>query len=187
MVVNNKRVWHIYQAQSLQLSKRRKKKWLPERVKRPSEVLAQPNVCWSLDFMSHALTDVWRFCTLHVEDWNRERLGIEADFSLPATRVVILLITLVSRYRVPARIRVDNGPELISKVLQTGARASTSSCTGFSPPIRYKILALSTLMAIFAVSCSVTTSSPAYAKCVNSVSTSSTIIITCGRMRLLTS
>ena len=118
--VNHKRLWRIYQTISLQLGKRRKKKHLPERVKRPLEVPAQPNVCWSLDFMRDALTDGRRFRTLNVvEDWNREVLGIEVDFSLPATRVVALLTTLVSRYGAPARIRVDNGPELISQVLQT--------------------------------------------------------------------
>jgi putative transposase len=97
------------------LGKRRKKKRLPERGKRPLEVPAQPNVCWSLDFMSDALTDGRRFRTLSVvEDWNREVLGIEVDFSLPATRVVALLTTLVSHYGPPVRMRVDNGPELIS-------------------------------------------------------------------------
>lgn len=120
VLVNHKRLWRIYQALSLQLGKRRKKKRLPERVKRPLEVPVQPHVCWSLDFMSDTLTDGRRFRTLNVvEDWNREVLGIEVDFSLPATRVVALLTTLVSRHGVPARIRVDNGPELISQVLQT--------------------------------------------------------------------
>jgi len=120
IVVNHKRLWRIYQLMRLQLGKRRKKKRLPERIKRPLEVPAQPNVCWSLDFMSDALTDGRRFRTLNVvEDWNREVLGIEVDFSLPATRVVALLTTLVRRHGIPARIRVDNGPELISQVLQT--------------------------------------------------------------------
>jgi len=120
VVVNHKRIWRIYRLLNLQLGKRRKKKRLPERIKRPLEVPAPPNVCWSLDFMSDALTDGRRFRTLNVvEDWNREVLGIEVDFSLPATRVVALLTTLVSRHGIPARIRVDNGPELISQVLQT--------------------------------------------------------------------
>ncbi len=119
IVVNHKRLWRIYQLMCLQLGKRRKKKRLPERLKRPLEVPAQPNVCWSLDFMSDALTDGRRFRTLNVvEDWNREVLGIEVDFSLPATRVVALLTQLVRRHGIPARIRVDNGPELISQVLQ---------------------------------------------------------------------
>ena len=73
--------------------------------------------------MNDALTDGRRFHTLNVvEDWDREVLGIEVDFSLPATRVVALLTQLVSRHGVPARIRVDNGPEFISQVLQTGCQ-----------------------------------------------------------------
>ncbi|MDQ2792852.1 MAG: hypothetical protein M3Y12_02420 [Bacteroidota bacterium] len=102
----------------MQLGKRRKKKRLPERIERPLEVSAQPNVCWSLDFRSDALTDGRRLRTLNVaEDWNREVLGIEADFPLPATRVVALLTQLVGSHGVPARIRVDSGPELISQVI----------------------------------------------------------------------
>ena len=102
------------------MGKRRKKKRLPERIKRPLEVPAQPNVCWSLDFRRDALTDGRRFRTLNVvEDWNREVLGIKVGFSLPATRVVALLTQLVGRHDVSACIQVDNGPELISQVLQT--------------------------------------------------------------------
>lgn len=79
----------------------------------------QPNVYWSLDFKSDALTDGRRFRTLNVvEDWNLEVLGIEVDFSLPATRIVSLLIILVDRHGTPVRIRVDNGSELINYVLQ---------------------------------------------------------------------
>jgi len=120
VAVNHKLVWRIYRTLGLQLGKRCKRKRLPERVKRPLEVPAQPTACWSLDFMSDALTDGRRFRTLNVvEDWNREVLGIEVDFSLPAARVVALLTILVGRHGVPAQIRVDNGPELISQVLQT--------------------------------------------------------------------
>ena len=69
--------------------------------------------------MSDALTDGRRFRTLNVvEDWNRELLGVEVDFSLPAARVVRLLAQLVDRHGPPARLRVDNGPELVSHALQ---------------------------------------------------------------------
>ncbi len=89
-------------------------------MKRPLQVPTQPTVCWSLDFRSDALTDGRRFRTLNViDDWNREVLGSEVDFSLPATRVIALLTQVVSRYGAPAQLRVDNGPELISQVLQT--------------------------------------------------------------------
>jgi putative transposase len=118
-LVNHKRLWRIYQAVGLQVGRRRARRRLPDRVLRPLAVPTQPNCCWSLDFMSDALTDGRRFRTLNVvEDWNREVLGIEVDFSLPAARVVALLTGLVARYGCPAQVRVDNGPELISHVLQ---------------------------------------------------------------------
>ena len=120
VVVNHKRLWRTYQLLRLQVGKRRKKKRLPERAKRPLQVPTQPNVCWSLDFRSDALPDGRRFRALNAaEDGHREVLGTEVDFSLPATRVVALLTTLVSRPGTPARIRADNGPELIRQVLQT--------------------------------------------------------------------
>lgn len=112
---NHKRLWRLYRAQRLQVGRRRKTRRLPERVKQPLAVPAGPNQCWSLDFMSDALTDGRRFRTLNVvEDRNRQVLGIEVDFSLPAARVVRLLTQLVERHGAPQRLRVDNGPELIS-------------------------------------------------------------------------
>ena len=119
LLVNHKRLWRIYQALRLQLARRRRKRRLPARVRQPLAVPDGPNQCWSLDFMSDALTDGRRFRTLNVvEDWNREVLGLEVDFSLPAVRAVRLLTELVARHGAPARLRVDNGPELISQVLQ---------------------------------------------------------------------
>lgn len=117
--VNHKRLWRLYQARHLQRRRRRKKRRLSERVKQPLAVPAGPNQCWSLDFMSDALTDGRRFRTLNsIEDWNREVLGIEVDFALPAARVVRLLAQVVERHGPPQRLRVDNGPELISQALQ---------------------------------------------------------------------
>jgi len=119
VVVNHKRLWRLYRTQRLQVGRRRKKRRVPARVKQPLAVPAGSNQCWSLDFMSDALTDGRRFRTLNVvEDWNREVLGIEVDFSLPAARVVRLLTQLVERHGAPQRLRVDNGPELISQALQ---------------------------------------------------------------------
>ena len=123
LVVNHKRLWRLYQTERLQVGRRRKKRRLPERVKQPLRVPGGPNQCWSMDFMSDALTDGRRFPTLNVvEDWNREVLGIEVDFSLPAARVVRLLAQLVERHGPPARLRVDNGAELISQALQDWCR-----------------------------------------------------------------
>ena len=46
-----------------------------------------PNVTWSTAFMADRLEDGRAFRLLNVsEDFNREGLGIEVDFSLPAAR-----------------------------------------------------------------------------------------------------
>jgi putative transposase len=49
-----------------------------------------------------------------VDDFNREGLGIEVDFSLPAERVTRSLDRIIEWRGPPLAIRVDNGPEYIS-------------------------------------------------------------------------
>lgn len=118
LIINHQRLWRLYQALGLQLGKRRKKRRLPDRLKEPLQAPKQPNVYWSLDFTSDTLTDGRRFRTLNViDDFNRQVLGIEGDFSLPATRVVRLLAQLVEQHGPPMQLRCDNGPEFISAAL----------------------------------------------------------------------
>src|SRR5690554_6953427 len=74
----------------MQLNLRRKRKRrLPARTK---EWLQQPtgiNHTWSMDFMSDSLIYGRRFRVLNImDDYNREALAIEPDFSLPAERVI---------------------------------------------------------------------------------------------------
>lgn len=69
--------------------------------------------------MRDAFTDGRRFRTRNrVEEWNREVLNIEVDFSLPVRCVVALLTDLVARHGPLAQLWVDNGSELISHALQ---------------------------------------------------------------------
>ncbi len=56
--------------------------------------------------------------TLNVlDDFNREGLAIEVDFSLPAERVERSLNQIIERRGKPQVIRVDNGPEYVSGIL----------------------------------------------------------------------
>lgn len=111
---NHKRVHRIYCA--LKLNKRRKgKRRLPIRNPLPLQVSQQANECWSADFMSDALWQGRRFRTFNVvDDFNREALAIEIDLNLPAARVVRVLERIASERSYPQRLRLDNGPELIS-------------------------------------------------------------------------
>lgn len=114
---NHKRVWRVYRQMGLNLPRRRRKR-LPARLRQPLTPPAAVNQTWSLDFMSDALRDGRRFRTLNVlDDYNRQALGIEIDYSLPAGRVVRLLQRLIDAYGKPTKLRCDNGPEFISAIL----------------------------------------------------------------------
>jgi putative transposase len=54
-------------------------------------------------------------------DFNREGLGIEADFSLPAVRVIRALDQIIEWRGKPDRLRCDKGPEFISYDLEQWA------------------------------------------------------------------
>ena len=71
-----------------------------------------------MDFMADRLEDMRAFRLLNVvDDFNREGLGIEVDFSLPAERVTRSLERIIEWRGCPQVIRVDNGPEYISEHL----------------------------------------------------------------------
>lgn len=119
---NHKRIRRVYRSLALHL-KRKPKKRLPARTAQALEVPGQQNQTWSLDFMSDALSTGRTFRTLNIiDDFNREALWIEVDTSLPAERVVRVLDQLLSWRGKPARIRMDNGPELISQRLESWAQ-----------------------------------------------------------------
>jgi putative transposase len=64
--------------------------------------------------MADRLGDGRAFRLLNVlDDFNREGLGIEVDFSLPAERVIRSLDRIIEWRGKPGTIRVDNGPEYI--------------------------------------------------------------------------
>ena len=71
-----------------------------------------------MDFIQDALSSGRKFRTLSVVDtYSRECLTVEADTSLPGYRAVRILDRLGETTGLPNSIRVDNGPEFISKAL----------------------------------------------------------------------
>ncbi len=111
---NHKRVHRIYCL--LKLNFRRK----GMSVRNPAP-LATPealNQSGSIDFMYDALTCGRRFRTINiVDDFNREALAIEIDLNTPAQCVVRVLDRIVTNRGYPLKMRMDNGPELISLAL----------------------------------------------------------------------
>jgi putative transposase len=97
-----------------------------KRLKRekPDEIVVPdaPNVMWSMGFMADRLEDSRAFRLLNVvDDFIRERLGIEVDFSLPATCVIRSLNRIIEWRGKPDTIRVDNDPEYIRSSLRQWA------------------------------------------------------------------
>jgi putative transposase len=111
---NHKRVYRIYCALELNLRikpRKRLKRDKPDALAVPEA----PNMTWSMDFKADRLGDGRQFRLLNVlDDVNREGLGIEVDFSLPAERVIRSLDRIIEWRGKPGTIRVDNGPEYIS-------------------------------------------------------------------------
>ena len=118
---NHKRVYRIYRELELNLRikpKKRIKRDKPEQLAVPEAV----NEVWSMDFMHDQLQNGRCIRLLNViDDFNREGLGIEIDFSLPSERVIRTLENIIEWRGCPREIRCDNGPEYVSGIFQAWA------------------------------------------------------------------
>jgi len=130
---NHKRVYRIYRELELNLRikpHRRLQRDSPDALAVPDAV----NMSWSMDFMADRLGDGRAFRLLNVlDDFNREGLGIEVDFSLPAERVIRSLERIIEWRGQPKSIRVDNGPEYISGKLLAWAEKRQISIRHIQP------------------------------------------------------
>lgn len=91
----------------------------PEPLRVPEAI----NQVWSVDFMHDKLEDGRNLRLFNViDDFNREALGIEVDFSLPSERVIRALKQIILWRGKPQVIRCDNGPENISGTIQNWAK-----------------------------------------------------------------
>ena len=115
LVWNHKRVRRVYR--SLGMARRRKMK---RRIPNPDKQMllqpTRPNITWSLDFMEDRLENGRKFRTLNIlDDFNREALAIEVDYSFPSLKVVDMVHRVIEWRGKPEEIRRDNGTEFIAK------------------------------------------------------------------------
>ena len=120
--VNHKRVYRIYRQEGLQMRPKKPRRHVSacRRMERPSAI--EPDDTWSMDFMSDELFDGRRIRLLTIVDnYSRESPAIEVDQRLGGHRVVEVLRRIGEERGLPRTIRVDQGPEFTSKILDQWA------------------------------------------------------------------
>ncbi|MDR9839886.1 IS3 family transposase [Herbaspirillum huttiense] len=119
---NHKRVYRLYQAEGLSLRLKRPKRNKSARLRQPKQIATAINQIWSMDFVADALFDGRRLRALTVVDnYTRESLAIDVGQNLKGDDVVNTLNRIATYRGLPTTIKVDNGSEFISKVMDRWA------------------------------------------------------------------
>lgn len=115
---NHKRVYRLYREEGLSLRFKRPKHNKSARLRQPKHFVTAINQIWSMDFVADALFDGRRLRALTVVDnYSRESLAIEVGQRLKGEDVVNTLNRIATKRGLPSIIKVDNGSEFVSKVM----------------------------------------------------------------------
>jgi putative transposase len=119
--VNAKRVYRHYRREGLAVRNKGRKKRASQ-VRVPVAKATGMNQRWSMDFITDRLEDgrYFRVLTL-VDQFSRECLRLEADFSLSGKKVAQALEAVAQDRPLPESITVDNGSEFSSRALDAWA------------------------------------------------------------------
>lgn len=124
LAVNTKRVYRIYKEEGLQMRKKVPKRRVSPQLRQVRVPAARQTQCWSMDFVSDNLYNGQkRRCLTIVDNHTRISPAIGVRFRYTVCNVIETLNQAVQRYGTPECIRVDNGPEFISKELDLWAYA----------------------------------------------------------------
>jgi putative transposase len=108
--------------QSLSLRLKRPRRHVSAASRERQPPATAPNALWSMDFVSDALFDGRRLRALTVVDAHtREALAIDVDQGIKGEQVVEAMMRIAALRGAPKAIRVDNGPEFVSKALDRWA------------------------------------------------------------------
>jgi putative transposase len=115
--LSSKKLYRLYKEERLSVRKRGgRKRALGTRA--PMAIPQDRNLRWSIDFVMDTLVSGRRFRILTaVDDFTRECLGLVADTSLTAPRVVRELDRIVETRGCPRMIVGDNGTEFTSNAI----------------------------------------------------------------------
>ncbi|HEX8390633.1 MAG TPA: IS3 family transposase, partial [Candidatus Saccharimonadales bacterium] len=121
-LVNHKRVFRLYRDDGLSLRLKKPRRNVSAANRDRQSAAAAANEMWSMDFVSDALFDGRRLRALTVVDaFTREALAIDVDQGIKDEQVIEAMTRITLSRGAPKSIRVDNGPEFISKALDRWA------------------------------------------------------------------
>jgi putative transposase len=121
-MINHKRVYRLYCQESLQLRRRKPKRRVAAKQRNDRMPINGIHDAWAMDFMSDQLYNGQRLRILTIVDaFSKLCPALSVASQYPAADVVRTLDHAVGEYGYPKSIRVDNGPEFISRELDLWA------------------------------------------------------------------
>ncbi len=135
--VNAKRVYRFYCEEGLQMRNKTPKRRVAAKLRDDRRPATAPNDCWAMDFMADQLFNGQRIRVLTIVDiFSKISPAIGVGFSYKGHDVVGTLEEAAKEYGCPRRIRVDNGPEFVSRDLASGPTPVVSFWTSPDPASR---------------------------------------------------
>lgn len=120
--VNHKRVYRLYVDEGLAMRRKRPRRRVSAARRERMPAPGKTNEIWSMDFVSDQLYSGYAIRVLTIVDnYSRESLALKVGRSLRAEDVVEVLRGLVRERGKPKAIRVDNGSEFTSRVMDQWA------------------------------------------------------------------
>jgi putative transposase len=123
--INRKRVYRLYCEMGLQMRHKTPKRRVKAKLRSDRQAATAFNDCWSMDFMADQTFDGKKLRILTIVDnFSRVSPTIGVRRRYTGYDVVRTLEWAVQQYGKPKSIRVDNGPEFVSKEVDLWAYAN---------------------------------------------------------------
>jgi putative transposase len=113
------RTYRLWRVAKLQVPRKRGRKRVASSRPRPQAPAAMNHV-WSYDFVFDRSANGQQLkCLTVTDEFTKEGLAIDVDGRIRSPRVIEVLSRLVSERGAPRFLRSDNGPEFVSRKLET--------------------------------------------------------------------
>ena len=113
------RAHRLWRQARLQVPRKRPRRRVATGRPRPNAPMGA-NQMWSYDFVFDWCANGQQLkCLTVTDEWTKEGLAIEVDGHIRSSHVIDVLSRLVSERGAPLYLRSDNGPEFVSRALQT--------------------------------------------------------------------